>query len=327
MLRLVAIRAANALLVMLAASALIFAFVSLSGDPLAELRDRQPPVPPSVIQAEEVRLGLDKPLPLRYVSWLTGIVQGNFGPSVIETKDIATEITSRVGVTMSLVSVAMVIGVVISIAAGTVAGLNQRRWQDFLITPTAFLLLAMPSFWLAVLLKQGGIAANRATGYQIFYTIGATSAPPPEGFLPALVDFAGHLVLPTLVLMLVHFAVWSRYQRAATLDSLSGDHVRYAVLRGLGKNSVIRRYVMRPALIPIVTIVALDMPSILAGAIITETVFQWRGMGTFLLESVSLRDVNAVLAWLLIAAFAVILFNFLADVLYAVLDPRVRHGD
>ncbi len=327
MLRLVAIRAVNALLVMLAASALIFCFVSLSGDPLAELRDRQPPVPASVIKAEEVRLGLDKPLPLRYLHWLGGIARGDFGPSVIETKEIATEIASRVGVTMSLVSVAMVVGVLISILAGTVAGLNQRRWQDTLITPTAFLLLAMPSFWLAVLLKQGGIAANKATGYQIFYTIGATSVPPPNELFAAIADFAGHLVLPTLVLMLVHFAVWSRYQRAATLDSLSGDHVRYAVLRGLGRNAVIRRYVMRPALIPIVTIVALDMPSILAGAIITETVFQWRGMGTFLLESVALRDVNAVLAWLLIAAFAVILFNFLADVLYAVLDPRVRHGD
>lgn len=327
MLRLVVVRAANALMVLLAATALIFIFVSLSGDPLGELKERQPPLPPEVIQAEEHRLGLDRPLPVRYLGWLAGLLRGDFGPSVVATRDIGAEIASRIGVTLTLVVTAIAIGVVVSLLAGTIAGLNKRRWQDLLITPLAFLLLAMPSFWLAVLLKQAGILANQSTGYQIFYTVGAHSIPVPTDFAAKLADTAGHLVLPTIVLIMVHFAVWSRYQRAATLESLSGEHVRFAVLRGLPRAQVIRRYVVRPALIPIVTIIALDLPALLSGAIITETVFQWRGMGTFLVESVNQRDVNAVLGWLVIAACAVILFNLFADLLYGVLDPRVRHGN
>lgn len=322
--RLLVVRAANAVLVLLVSSMMIFLVISMSGDPLAELRDRQPPVPVSVVQAEETRLGLDQPLPTRYLTWLGGIVKGDFGPSVLTTKDIGVEVGERIGVTLRLVIVGMVVSMILSVIAGTVSGLRKGRWPDVVITPAAFFLLAMPSFWLAVLLKQGGIGLNEMSGYQLFYTVGAESVPAPTEFLPRLADAAGHLVLPTIVLALVHFAVWSRYQRAAIIESLAGDHVRFAILKGLPRKRVVRAYVVRPALVPIVTMVALDMPVILSGAIITETVFQWRGMGVFLLESIALRDVNAVLAWLMIAALAVVAFNLIADLLYGLLDPRVR---
>ncbi|WP_166350304.1 ABC transporter permease [Phytoactinopolyspora limicola] len=325
--RLIVRRLASAVGVLVLSSMVIFLVISVSGDPLAELRDRQPPVPDSVIEAEEHRLGLDQPLVQRYITWITGLFQGDFGPSTTATRDIGAELTSRLGVTLRLVVVAIVLALVLAMLAGTVSALRQRRWPDVVLTPAAFVLLALPSFWLAVLLKQWGIGFNNLFGYQVFATVGASSVPPPDGVIAAVLDAMAHLMLPTIVLALVHFATWSRYQRTAVVESLASDHVRFAVLKGLSRRRIVRSYVVRPALIPIITIVALDLPVLFSGAIITETVFQWRGMGGFLLESITLRDTNAVLAWLLVAATAVVLFNLIADLLYAVADPRVRYGD
>lgn len=319
-------RLLSAVGVLILASIVIFLVIAVSGDPLAELRDRQPPVPVTVIQAEEARLGLDRPLHERYLSWISGLVQGDLGPSTIANRDIGAELGSRIGVTLRLVSVAVAIALVLAVLAGTVSALRQRRFPDVVLTPATFVMLALPSFWMAVLFKQWGIFFNQKVGYSVFATVGANSVPPPRGLIPFLLDSAAHLVLPTLVLTLVHFATWSRYQRTAIAESLASDHVRFAVLKGLSRRRIVRSYVVRPALIPIITIVALDLPVLLSGAVITETVFQWRGMGGFLLESITLRDSNAVLAWLLIAAFAVVVFNLIADILYAVVDPRVRYG-
>ncbi|GAA4921575.1 peptide/nickel transport system permease protein [Stackebrandtia albiflava] len=320
-------RMLSAVGVLLLASIVIFVVIAVSGDPLADLRDRQPPVPPSVIQAEEQRLGLDLPLHERYLNWVGGLFQGDLGPSTIATRDIGAELTDRIGVTLRLVVVAVVIALILALIAGTVSGLRQRRFPDLVLTPMTFVMLALPSFWMAVLFKQWGIYFNEQVGASVFATVGANSVPPPQGFVPFLLDSAAHLVLPTLVLILVHFAAWSRYQRTAIAESLAGDHVRFAVLKGLSRGRVVRSYVVRPALVPIITVVALDLPVLLSGAVITETVFQWRGMGGFLLESINLRDGNAVLAWLLIAAFAVVVFNLIADLLYAIVDPRVRYGN
>ena len=318
-------RFVSALLVLLSSTVLIFVIVAVSGDPLAELRDRQPPVSASVIALEESRLGLDLPLAQRYLEWLFGLFRGDFGPSIQPARDIGADLGSRIGVSLQLVSVAIVIALVLAILAGTVSALRQRRWPDVFLTPTAFLVLALPSFWLAVLLKQWGIGINEATGLRIFATIGASSIPAPTDPLAAVLDLATHMVLPTIVLILVHYAVWSRYQRTAVAESLGSDHVRFAVLKGLPRRTIIWSYVVRPALVPIVTIVALDLPALFSGAVIVETVFQWRGMGVYLLESITLRDTNAVMGWLLIAAIAVVVFNFIADMLYLVLDPRVRY--
>lgn len=318
-------RLASAIGVLILSSMVIFLVISVSGDPLGELRDQQPPVPAEVIAAEEARLGLDKPLPQRYLDWIGGLFRGDLGPSVIASRDIGAELVSRVGVTLRLVTVAVVIALILALLAGTISALRQRRFPDVVITPMTFLLLALPSFWVAVLLKQWGIYFNETIGYRVFATVGANSVPPPSDFLPRLLDSATHLVLPTIVLALVHFATWNRYQRTAMIESLGSEHVRFAVLKGLSRRRVVRSYVVRPGLIPILTVVALDLPVLLSGAVITEHIFQWRGMGEFLLESITLRDANAVLAWLMVAALAVVLFNFIADLLYAIVDPRVRY--
>ncbi|MFT4028783.1 MAG: ABC transporter permease [Protaetiibacter sp.] len=318
-------RVASSLVVLVLSTILVFIVISVSGDPLAELRDRQPPVSESVLDAEEARLGLDRPLPERYVTWITGLAQGDWGPSTVATRDIGVELASRVGVTLRLVSVAVGIALILGLLIGTVSGLTQRRLFDNVFTPVTFLFLALPSFWLAVILKQWGILVNSAVGANVFATVGANSPQRPTDFWGLVADSAAHLVLPTIALILIHFAAWSRYQRGSIVDALASDHVRFAVLKGLSRRRVISAYVVRPSLVPFVTIVALDLPVLFSGAVITESVFQWRGMGSFLIESINLRDTNAVLGWLLIASCAVIAFNLLADLLYGLIDPRIRH--
>ncbi|MDR1212702.1 MAG: ABC transporter permease [Propionibacteriaceae bacterium] len=327
MVRSIALRVVNSLLVLLASSILIFALVSLAGDPLAELRQQDPPVSPSVIAAEEHRLGLDLPLPERYLRWIAGVLRGDFGQSVSPSLDIAAELGGRVQVTLRLVVLAMFVAIVLAVGAGLVSGLRQNRWPDLSLTFGSFVLLSLPSFWMAVLLKQGGIWINQTTGYRVFYTVGFESVPPVTGFWSHSLDLAGHLILPTIVLVLVHLAAWTRYQRAATIRALQADHVKYAILRGLPRGQVMRSHVIRPSLIPLITIVGLEMPGLFSGAIITETVFQWNGMGALLLDALRRSDVNVVLGWLMVSASAVVGFNLLTDILYRVIDPRMRRAD
>jgi peptide/nickel transport system permease protein len=326
MLALILRRLGNSVTMLLLSTCVVFALVSLAGDPLGELRDRQPPVPEAVIAAEAARLGLDEPVPRRYLHWLRGVVHGDFGPSMLVNQDIGAELAPRVLVTLRLILVAIATAFLLALILGTVAAVFRNRLADHLISSSAFILIALPSFWLAVLLKQLAIAINRAAGSRLLFTVGDRSVPAPQALLPLIGNMAAHLILPTIVLTLIHYASWSRYQRTAIGESLAADHVRFAVLRGLSRSRILARHVIAPALIPIVTVAALDLPALFSGAIITETVFQWRGMGSFLLQSINNRDANAVMAWLLVAATAVVLFNLLADILYVLIDPRVREG-
>jgi peptide/nickel transport system permease protein len=182
----------------------------------------------------------------------------------------------------------------------------------------------MPSFWFAILLKEAGISFNNAVGKQVLFTIGDSSVYVEGGAWAAVTDIAGHMILPTISLALLSFAAWSRFQRAAMLEVLNSDYVRLASAKGLRRTTVMTRHALRTALIPLVTVTALDLGVIISGAIVTETVYQWRGAGSFLLESVAQDDVYAVAGWMLIATTFVILFNLAADLLYAVLDPRIR---
>jgi len=158
------------------------------------------------------------------------------------------------------------------------------------------------------------------------YTTGAQTPNLSGSLGHRLADYAGHLVLPTIALALVSFAAWSRFQRASMLEVLNSDYVRLARAKGLRRGTVMTRHALRTALIPLVTVTALDLGVIISGAIVTETVYQWRGAGSFLLESVAQDDVYAVAGWMLIATTFVILFNLAADLLYAVLDPRIRYA-
>lgn len=312
--------------ILIASSFVVFVMVALSGDPLSELKGRNPPVPPRVLELEEQRLHLDEPLLQRYWGWITGVVQGDFGPSVQSTLQIGPTIADRFLVTFRLIALAMLVALVLAVIVGVISAVKQYSGVDYSFTFLGFLFLSMPSFWFAILLKEAGISFNNAVGSQVLFTIGDRSVFIEGGAWTRVTDILGHLILPTISLALLSFAAWSRFQRASMLEVLGSDYVRLARAKGLRRGQVMRRHALRTALIPLTTVTALDLGAIISGAVVTETVFQWRGAGSFLLESIARNDVYAVEAWLLISATLVILFNLAADLLYAVLDPRIRYA-
>jgi glutathione transport system permease protein len=302
----------------LLSSVLVFLLVANSGDPLAELKGRNPPVPEQTIKNREHELGLDKPLPARYVTWLGNFVQGDMGKSIggVEVRPLLWQ---RLRVTLRMVILASLLAVILAIGAGVLSAVKQYTPTDYTFTFLGFLFLSMPVFWLAALLKEyGAIRLNKLFGEQVVYTVGAET--------PNLTGSFGHLVLPTIALALISFAAWSRYQRATMLDVLGSDYIRLARAKGLSRSRVMTRHALRNALIPLVTVVAIDIGAVFGGAVITERVFSWQGMGALLVQGVTTNDVNVLLAWLMVTSVIVVLFNLIADVLYAVLDPRIRYG-
>jgi peptide/nickel transport system permease protein len=319
-------RIAVSIPILLISTFVVFLLASFSGNPLNHLLLRNPPPPPEAIALEAERLRLDEPLLEQYWLWLTGLFRGEFGPSVQSTLDIGAELADRLVITLRLIGVAMLVALLLAVVIGVISAVKQYSKTDYTATFLGFLFLAMPSFWFAILLKQAGIEFNNAVDEQILYTIGASSVVPAETFWGNVADIAGHMVLPTISLALISYASWSRYQRASMLEVMNSDYVRLARAKGLSNRRVMVKHALRNALIPLTTVTALDLASIIGGAVVTETVFQWRGMGDFLLNAIRTSDTYVVMAWLLVTAIVVIVFNLIADLLYAVLDPRIRYA-
>ena len=244
--------------VVLAATFVVFLLVSLSGDPLADLKGRNPPPSAQVISGEEQRLHLDEPLVQRYWTWISGVATGDFGPSVRTNVDIGHEIATRVGVTFRLITLAVLLALLLAVVVGVLSAVKQYSRLDYGFTFLAFLFLSMPSFWFAILLKEAGISLNGLVGDQVGVhdrggvrrgrrrRVGAAGRHlrPPRP--------ADHLTGP------VSFAAWSRFQRASMLDVLNSDYVRFARAKGLSRRRVVVRHALRTALIPMTTVMALD---------------------------------------------------------------------
>jgi peptide/nickel transport system permease protein len=307
------------------ASILVFLLVSSAGDPLALLR-ANPRTPHSTIVAREHLLHLNDPLWQRYWIWFSGAIHGNLG-NTTAGQPVAPQLWSHLFVTLRMVIVATVIAIIIAVGLGVWAAVRQNKLADHTITVTNFVLLATPVFVLGLALKEFvAIPINQHVGSTIFYTDGEQSPTLSGSFFSRLPDYAGHTALPALTLILVSYASWAIYQRSSMIETLDADHVRLARAKGLSRRRVLFRHVLRNALIPVTTVIALDFAAVLGGAILTEYVFGWQGLGTWYVQGVNTLDVNIMLAYLLITATFVILFNLLADILYGVLDPRIRYG-
>jgi peptide/nickel transport system permease protein len=320
-------RVISAVLVLLASSFLVFALCAASFDPLSKYYNLNPRPPQAFFDNLRVQLGLDDNFFVRYWHWLTGVLTGDFGQTVNGTP-VSDQLPARVLVTGRMILLAVVLAVLLAIVVGVIGAVRQYKPSDYTFTFIAYLLIALPTFWFAALLKEfvaGGI--NDLFGSQVLYTIGEET---PGLRLYATgwelwSDRLGHLILPTVSLALLSFAAWSRFQRAAMLDVLGSDYLRLARAKGLTYRRTVVKHGLRNALIPLTTVVALGIGTLFGGAIITERVFVWHGMGEYLLnDGIGNNDINVVLGWLLVSATAVVLFNLVADLLYAVLDPRIR---
>jgi peptide/nickel transport system permease protein len=320
-------RLAAGILVLIVASFLMFMLVSLSGDPLAALR-ANPHISPATIAAARAELHLNEPLLERYWTWLGGFVRGDFGISTTG-QPVGPQIWPRFLVTLKLVLPAVALSVLIGVLVGVLGAVKQYSIPDHVSTGLAYLFYSTPVFVLALLLKDFlAVDVNNAVGRPLLYTVG-DSSPGTAGGWPLFVNSVAHTVLPVLTLTLVTYAGWSRYQRAAMLDVMNADYIRLARAKGLSPRRVLYVHALRNALIPVTTVVAIDFATLLGGAIITEVVFGWEGMGRFLYEGLTgpvSPDVNVVQGWMMIVAIVVVAFNIIADLLYALLDPRIRYA-
>jgi peptide/nickel transport system permease protein len=315
----VARRVAYSIPVLLVASILVFVFVRQTTDPLARLRTSRDQ---SVIQRERVRLGLDKPLTTQYVRWAKDFARGKWGESEVSRRSVGSEIRSKFWNTLQLIVWGMVLSAIIAIAIGVYSAARQYSALDYTFTGLSFMGLSMPTPWFALMAIQLLVFEPRQIfhlGDPIFYSVGLHSAI-NHGF----VDYLRHLALPVLTLSVQLVAGWSRYQRSSMLDVMSADYVRTARAKGVPRRKVLIKHGLRNALIPLMTVMAVDIGSLFAGLIVTETIFSWPGMGQLLVSSLLQGDTSILLPWLMVTAAFVVLFNLLADVLYGVLDPRIR---
>jgi peptide/nickel transport system permease protein len=308
--------------VLLATSFLIFSFVSIAGDPLARLR-ANPNITHQQLEAIRHDKKLDRPVVVRYGFWVHDAVTKKFGTTLFGNRPIWPDLKRVMGHTLQFVLSAIIISAVLGIAIGVYSALRQYSLFDQIATTLSFIGFALPVFWLALMLQVLVVQIYLKWHIRVFYTSGLSSVQPGHG-LHFLLDRVQHLALPVIALSFLSIAGHSRYMRASMLDVLNSDYLRTARAKGVVERRVVLKHAFRNALIPMITIVALDFGGLFAGAIVTETIFTLDGMGYYFINSLFASDPYPVMAWLMIVATMVVLFNLVADVLYGVFDPRIR---
>jgi len=306
-------RLIQAVPLLLIVSVLVFGLIHLApGGPL-EMFLANPNVRPEDIERLRVALGLDRPLSEQYLTWLKGFVTGEWGYSFSDGRPVLDRILERVPATLELIASAIVIALVAALPLGVLGAVRRGSWIDRFTTVVSFAGISLPVFWFGLLLQL-----LFAVGLGWLPSSGRTSF--ADGSFP---DRFRHLILPAIVLAAVHAAVWSRFLRSSMANALRERFVVAARARGLGHRAVVWRHALRTALLPLVTVVLLDAAIMVSGAVVTESVFAWPGLGSLFTDALARRDYTVLMAFLMITSVAVVTLNLMADVLYRALDPRV----
>ena len=341
-------RIALSIPVLLIASVLVFFFVRATTDPLARVAQVNDP---NARTRLAVQLGLQEEpcLPVvttspdgqpveaktpggqpilrcqkvsvatQYARYMGDLARRELPASQLTGRPVATELRKALGATIQLIFWGVLIAALIAIACGVYSAIRQYSVLDYAFTGLTFMALAMPPFWFGLMAIQFGSVYLRTKfdlDDPIFYSIGLDSTGP--------LDYARHLALPVTTLCVQIIASWTRFQRSSMLDVMNADYIRTAKAKGLSRSKVVFKHGLRNGLIPLVTVMAIDVGGLFGGLIITEQIFSIPGMGRLFFTSLQNGDVNVLLPWLLLTATFVILFNLLADVLYGALDPRIR---
>jgi peptide/nickel transport system permease protein len=320
-------RLIQAIPIMLGISLLIFLIVQLApGEPVD--RFRTPSVRPEQLEQLMRLYGLDRPLWQQYFSWLIAFFsfpwnEAAWGYSFITNQPVRDMIFERMPATFLLMGSALVVTMIVSIPIGIISAVKQYSWADKIITTFATIGYAMPSFLLGIyVLFFGGVWLGEVTGGAIYFPLFGRQSMGQDG---NPLDIAWHLVLPVTSLAIQSIAGYSRYLRASMLDVLRQDYVRTAKAKGLPGRSVVYKHALRNALIPFITLIGLSLPSLVAGAVITETIFSYPGLGSLTITSIGQNDFPVIYAAGMLTGFFVIAGNLLADVLYGVVDPRIKY--
>jgi peptide/nickel transport system permease protein len=316
MARYVANRMMQAMLLLLIVSALGFAILHLApGGPLSQFAVS------SQMTAEDLdritkQLGLDRPLPIQYFDWFVRMLRGDWGQSYRDGEAVLSVIGSHLGATLELMVTATTIAILLGCWIGVLGAIRRYSLFDSLATVGAMVALSIPTFWF---------------GLVIIYIFSVTLGWLPSGNRQtvgdgSLLDLLHHLVAPALVLALVETAMWARFMRSSMLDVINQDYIRTARAKGLPEWRIVTLHALRNALLPMITVAGLQFPTLLGGALVAETVFTWPGMGRLFLDSIGYRDYPVVMGILMFSATMVLIGSLLADILYAVVDPRIRVG-
>lgn len=265
--------------------------------------------------------GLDDPVWLQYLKWLGSMLTGNFGSSFATYQPVTQILAVRFPLTLELFGWALLLALIVAIILGIVSAVRHRTITDYLVTTVSYFGLSMPVFLF-------GLLAQDIFGVQLHWLPTSGTSTPGYVFDPfnAFLDHFLHLLLPMLVLSIGFIAGWSRYMRSSMLDVVKQDYMRTARAKGVSNFQVLFRHALRNAIIPLITVVALDFGAVAGGATITEGIFNWPGMGLLFIESLESRDYPVLMAILVLGAVFVIAFNLIADILYAVMDPRIRYS-
>jgi peptide/nickel transport system permease protein len=302
-------------------SFLIFVFVSTTTDPL-ETAKMNPRGSQRSIDLVVKEHHLDSPVVVRYGYWVRDVFTHKFGSTILTQRPILNDIRRVLANTLQLVLAAEILTLLLAISIGVYSAIRQYSVFDY-GTTMSFLFLAIPTFWLGLILQIIFNNIFLSWHVRIFYTASLSSVDPGHGF-HFFMDRVQHLVLPVVTLALVGIAGYSRFMRASMLEVINADYVRTARAKGLIERRVVLRHAFRNALIPLMTLAAIDFGTFFGGAIITETIYGLDGMGLFFINSVNNGETYSIMAWLLITATMVVVFNLVADIVLGFLDPRIR---
>jgi peptide/nickel transport system permease protein len=306
-------RLGQSLLLLLIVSMIGFAILHLApGGPLSQFAAGGEMTQADLDRIAE-QLGLNRPLPVQYAEWLWRMLSGDWGRSYRDQQSVLHVITSHLGATLELMLTSTLLAMAIGAWVGILGAIKRYSLFDALATVGAMVALSIPTFWfglVVIYVFSVGLgwlpAGNR-------YTVGDGS----------LLNQLHHLIGPCIVLALVSTAVWSRYMRSSMLDVVNQDYIRTARAKGVPERQILLRHALRNALLPMITITGLHVPTLLSGALVTETVFAWPGMGRLFLDSISYRDYPVVMGILMFSAVLVLMGSLIADLLYGVADPRI----
>ena len=293
---------------------------SMPGDPLLQMRMQVMTNDPERMRELRAYYHLDDPLPVKYFTWLKSVMTGDLGYSSMYKTPAIDLITSRLPNTLILTITAWLIGLVVALPIGILSAVKKYSAFDYTTTVFAFIGISLPGFWFALIaiiifsVSLGWLPVSGMATYGI------------TGSWNVFVDRLRHLVLPAFVLGLVQVASWVRYIRTSLLEVLDQDYVRTAYAKGVPDRKVIIKHALKNAMIPIITIIALDIPYFFGGALIIETVFSWPGMGRLMYNAVISSDYNLAISCLMFLAIITLISNLVADFLYVMVDPRIRMG-
>lgn len=306
-------RAAHAVPLLFIISVIVFALIHAApGGPTAVFLSN-PGVRPEDIDRLRHSLGVDRPLWVQYLQWLSAFVRGDWGYSMTDSRPVLDRVIERAPATLELAASSMAVAVVFTVVLGALAALTRGRWPDRFIRVVSAAGLAIPAFWFGLVLQLLFAAS-------LGWLPSSGRITPGDG---SLVDRAQHVLLPAVVLAGIHAAAWTRYLRATMIDALGQPFVSAARARGVPEHRILVLYVLRTAVLPLVTVVLLDAALLVSGAVVTESVFAWPGLGTLFTEALARRDYAVLMAMVMLASTAIIVVNLAADLVYPWLDPRV----